>query len=167
MNTEIWKDIEENPNYQVSNHGRVKNKHTDRILKPRGAVNDYKQVCLYKDGIGVNRRVHRLVAKAFIPNYAEELQVNHIDGNKSNNYLDNLEWVTRLENMKHAYDNGLISHRSPMSGQRPKPVRIIETGEVFESENACARAINGNRRNVQQCLKGKRHTHLGYRFEYA
>lgn len=68
----------------------------------------YEIVDLYKNGKRKTVRVHRLVAEAFIPNNDNKPEVNHIDGNKHNNNVDNLEWVTKKENCRHAWNNNLI-----------------------------------------------------------
>lgn len=101
---EKWKDIP-NTHYQISSLGRIKNILNGRIKIPFDKNRtDYIRAILF-DGKGVKKRyfVHRLVAEAFIPNPDNKLQVNHIDGNKANNCVDNLEWVTGSENMQHAY----------------------------------------------------------------
>ena len=98
--------------YWVSTDGRVKNRFGD-ILYTR-IHNGYMDTSLYVNGKNAHPRIHRLVAEAFIPNPDNLPQVNHIDGNKLNNYVSNLEWVTRKQNMRHAWDNGL---HEPMYGQ--------------------------------------------------
>jgi hypothetical protein len=114
-------------------------------------------------GHGNPQYVHRLVAEVFVFNPRPDIkvEVNHLDGDKHNNYAENLEWVTEAENWEHAMSTGLRS--------RPKgrAVRIIETGEVFPSIAECARSINGIQGNIAWCLLGTRQTHRGYHFEYA
>ena len=90
---EIWKVIQEAPNYSVSNLGRVKNNKTEHIMKTQKSE-AYERVNLSRciDGKSHNKRVHRLVLEAFNPKEgSDKLQVNHIDGDKSNNNLNNLE----------------------------------------------------------------------------
>ena len=117
---EIWKDITGYEGlYQVSNLGEVKSlermisngkglvKVKERILTQSITNWGYYRVALYKNGVRKYCKVHRLVAEAFIPNPESKEQVNHIDGNKLNNCVDNLEWSTRIENLNHARINGL------------------------------------------------------------
>jgi len=114
-NMEIWKRIE-GFDYEVSNFGRVKslrrevwNGHklhilSERILSPRGKRYKFVTLC-GKDRNYKKEYIHRLVAIAFLDNVKEE--VNHKDGNKFNNHIDNLEWNTRKENVVHAFNTGL------------------------------------------------------------
>ncbi|MDN6414808.1 HNH endonuclease [Staphylococcus gallinarum] len=94
---EVWKDVGET-NYQVSSKGNVRNKRTDRILAQWIHDGRYKRVSFN----GKGHRVHRLVALYFIDNPLNKEEVNHIDGNKFNNNVENLEWVTGEENNNHA-----------------------------------------------------------------
>lgn len=107
---EIWRDVIGYEGlYQVSNFGRVKSFKNNKIkiLKSNVGIGGYLRVVLCKDFDKKNRFVHVLVAKAFIPNPENKRQVNHIDGNKQNNRVDNLEWNTPAENIHHAFDIGL------------------------------------------------------------
>ena len=93
--------------YEISTHGEVKSIRNNKILKPFITKYGYKQVELNLNGKAKKFLIHRLVAETFIANSNNKPHVNHKDGNKSNNDVSNLEWVTRSENMYHAYKNGL------------------------------------------------------------
>jgi hypothetical protein len=104
---ETWKSIEEFEGlYEISNYGRIKsfqkNKRSGYILKVINSSGWYLSTSLIKDKIRKTYRIHRLVAKAFISNPDNKSQVNHKDGNKQNNNVQNLEWVTPSENIQHA-----------------------------------------------------------------
>ena len=102
---EIWKEIQENPNYSISNYGRVRNDKTGLILK-FGKAGGYPIITM---GHKKTYLVHRLVAKTFIPNPENKRTVNHLDGCKINNHVSNLEWATYSENIKHAHASGLYT----------------------------------------------------------
>lgn len=113
--TEIWKDIKDYEGlYQVSNLGRVRSfygkngKVTDvaKILSGKADKDGYREVKLSKNGVVIYKRVHRLVAEHFLPGDSS-LQVNHIDGVKTNNNVTNLEWLTPRENTIHSHRTGL------------------------------------------------------------
>ena len=160
--TEVWKNINDFPNYEVSNLGRVRNEASKRILKDAiDSSTGYFKVSLQKNGKGHTKSVHRLVAETFLglPSNSD-MQVNHIDGNKSNNAVDNLEWVTKSENEKHAYENGLkIPKKDGLS------VRIVETGEEFSSMSECARKLGTREHSISECVNGIRKSHRGLHFE--
>jgi hypothetical protein len=110
---EIWKDVPEYEGlYQVSNLGRIKSlprngtRNSSRILKPRVDLG-YERVWLSKADVVKPHKISRIVASVFILNPFNKPEVNHIDGNKSNNNVNNLEWVTKSENIKHAFNTGL------------------------------------------------------------
>ena len=161
------------PKYTVTSDGRVINSKGEEKI-PHIDKYGYLKTDLYKDGKRSTKRISRLVAEAFIPNPANKPEVNHKDGNKLNNNVDNLEWATKSENMLHAYRTGLakphpsygmLGHKNPNAGSKGKPVRIVETGEEFDSIINCARAIDGNDRAICDCLTGRQQTHRGLHFE--
>ncbi|WP_229683039.1 HNH endonuclease [Virgibacillus oceani] len=100
---EIWKPIEGH-NYEISNHGRVRNKDNKVIVRGEVTEKGYLRVLMNKK----HYKVHRLVGLFFIPNLDNKSEINHKDGNKLNNHVDNLEWVTSDENITHAVKQGLI-----------------------------------------------------------
>jgi len=108
---EEWRTIEEFPNYAVSDMGRVKRINKGRrtqvgkIISQRKNRGGYMYVTLCKDGKRKSKTIHRLVLNAFIGK--SDLDCNHIDGDKTNNKLENLEYCTKSRNMIHAYENGL------------------------------------------------------------
>lgn len=164
MDKEVWKDIDGFPNYQVSNLGNIKNRKTNRLLKPKiGRDGRYLSVYLCNNGKENTRRVHRLVAEAFLGKHPG-LMVNHMDGDKLNNRSDNLEWCTAKENNLHAIKTGL---NHPGSYQK-KPVRVIETGEVFNGVVECANATGNDFRNIYRSLNSEQHYSVnGLHFEYV
>ena len=123
---ENWKDIQEF-NYQISDYGNVRNKKSGRILLNSPDKNGYRILTLGNKGKQYNKKVHRLVAEAFIPNPLCLPEVNHKDGVKNNNVVYNLEWVSRLKNERHAYEIGLknvtgINNPNYKHGKRMKHI---------------------------------------------
>lgn len=168
-----WAKTTRNPNYLVSNTGRIRRNGSDKDHSVRDRKG-YYAVDLYENGERSTERVHILVAEAFVPNPNNNPMVHHKDGNKHNNNAENLEWVTNKENCDHAWKTGLarpsygmLGKRNPNGGRKGKPIRIVETGEVFKNSLECEKAINGNNRHINDCLKGRQETHRGYHFEYA
>lgn len=107
---EQWKHIPGyEGSYMVSSYGRVKSfkNNKERILKPGKNSSGYLNITLYKNDLPHYYRAHRLVAIAFLPNPENKNQVNHINGIKTDNRLENLEWATNKENIQHAYRTGL------------------------------------------------------------
>lgn len=114
---EIWKDIPNFENlYQISNYGRLKSfrkNKNGRILKNTNKKGGYFSIILYNKNCNLHTRIHRLVAQAFVPNPNNLPQVNHIDGNKQNNYYKNLEWCTSKQNFEHSKKTGLWKYNHP------------------------------------------------------
>lgn len=174
MSNEEWKDIEGYEGlYQVSNFGRVRSlgnrsNHKDiKYLTPSGQR--YKKVKLYKNSKCKTFVIHRLVAKAFIPNEFNKKEVNHIDGNKDNNNVSNLEWTTREENHFHKCVNGLNSTKEATEKNKIKIVQINSNGETineFESISEASRKLNLSAANICNVCKGKLKNTKGYIFRY-
>ena len=120
---EVWKKIEGFENYDISNYGNVRSTYKNRILKPQNDKNNYYIINLWKNKKGKTFKIHRLVAIAFIPNLENKPQVNHINGIKKDNRVENLEWCTPSENMKHALKNGL---KIPLKGEECKVSKATE-----------------------------------------
>jgi hypothetical protein len=105
-----WVPYDKDSKYFISNDGKVMREKTQRILKPY-LTGGYEEVTLYIHGRKrIHGRIHIMVAETFIPNHENKPYVNHKDGNKLNNNVENLEWVTPKENSEHASDTGLIGH---------------------------------------------------------
>jgi hypothetical protein len=146
--------------YSISRSGRVYSYKTKQNLK-NIACEDYFRICLCRNGRKQMLLLHRVIAEAFIPNPFGKPCINHIDGDKSNNSLENLEWVTHSENLLHAYETKLNT--------RPRPVvRVSKNGDTVFYKSARAAEMDGfQNQNIAKCCKGARQTHLGYRWEYA
>ena len=164
---EIWKDIEGFVGlYQVSNLGRTKRLYQndkEKILKHGSDKDGYLRVNLYKEGKSKQSKVHRLVAKAFIPNPDNKSQVNHRDENKSNNKVENLEWVTSKENINY----GTRTEKVAKSLSKPICGINIKTNEKIEFPSTQEAERNGfDHGNIVKCLKGRNKSHKGYRWFY-
>lgn len=162
---ELWKDIEGYEGlYQVSSSGRVKRVKSGRILKPGLNQKGYEIVSLSKNNTKSMKRVNRLVAQHFIPNEHNLPQVNHIDENKRNNKVSNLEWVTSHQNANYGNRNRKLANVNN------KPVMGINlrTGEkiIFSSTQSTVQ-FGFNFQNVAQVARGERNSHKGYTWEYV
>ena len=174
---EIWKDIPYYEGiYQVSNKGNIKSFKCGKIkiLKPFKSKDGYLSVKLTKNKKEKTLRVHRLVAQTFIPNPLNKLEVNHIGGCKHNNNLNNLEWVTREENRKHAVINGLhktekqrkasIANFKKASELNKQKVKISKDGNeyIFNSQKEANDFIGCNKCGCYSVLKGQAKTVYGW-----
>ena len=136
-----WRKVNGFSRYSVSLDGQVKNDETGLILSASEVTGGYLSVMLSPGR--KHKRIHRLVAEAFIPNPLGKEQVNHKDGNKKNNHVNNLEWVTVSENERHKIDilgkkfspsKEHIEETLPLAWDASrKPVVCIETGRIYKS----------------------------------
>lgn len=184
---EIWKDIDGYEGiYKISNYGRILSLNygaknhalsgKQRYLKTPRSSSGYHHVQLYKDGKSSTLLVHILVASAFVPNPANKAEVNHIDGNKANNKANNLEWVTRKENLEHAYANGL-KRRNPRLGYvgrlnpLSKPVYQLDKNGIlikkWDSSYDAAHEGGFNQNSIRSCAVGNNKTYKGFIWTYT
>lgn len=189
---EIWKDVVGYEGlYQVSNLGNVKsmgrikanNQPTKEKLMKKYIGRGYYRVALYLDGKMKNKSVSRLVAQAFIPNTENKPCINHINGIKTYNIVENLEWCTVLENSQHAYNTGLTTktpinfiYTSKEIAQLDINNNIIKiypsakeasrvTGINHSSINTCARGFRTDKRRISEKINAN--TAGGYKWQYT
>lgn len=174
---EIWKDIENYEGvYQVSDLGVVKSlartiiytdgrsrKVEERILKQNNDKDGYKVVCLAKNKSKAMNRVHRLVAKAFIPNEDNKPQVNHLNENKHDNRVYNLEWCTSKENIN--YGTG-IEKRADKGRKRIMGTHINNGNRIIYKSITESEKDGFNSRIITEACRNQRNQHFGYKWEY-
>lgn len=182
---EVWKDIEGYEGlYQISNVGNVKSlarakKDTlgriqsikEKILKAAADKDGYFRVVLQKNGEKKNKIAHRLVAQAFIPNPDNKPQINHIDGNKQNNRLSNLEWCTLAENRIHAFNTGLQFVHKGEKNHLSKSVKQLDKDtnkliRMFGSTREAERETGINHSHISKVCKKEYNTAGGFKWEY-
>ena len=181
---EIWRDIEGyEGRYKISNTGKVKSIQRQvsngtglatlptRILKQGINYKGYPIIYLSKNSKSRTLPIHRLVAKAFIPNPKNKPQVNHIDGNKVNNNASNLEWVTNSENQVHAYEMGLNSVTGRAGKQKRAVIQVdMKTGEYLNEYDSIAEATKAigfvSKSNIGACCRGIKKSVGGYKWIY-
>lgn len=174
---EEWKDIDGyDGGYKISNLSRIKSfkQGKEKILKPSKDKYGYWVIGLTKNCKTKQFKVHRLVAKAFIPNPKNKPCINHKDGNVSNASISNLEWCSYSENLKHSYDTlkrkkywkdkfGSKHNLSKKVIQMDKQRNIINT---YESTCEAERITNINSKNIASCCRGLRKTAGGFIWRY-
>jgi hypothetical protein len=170
---EQWKQIHDFPNYDISSFGNIKNNLTDKLLKP-SLKSGYYHISLTYNNTKKTKKIHRLVALAFIDNPDNKPEVNHKDKNKLNNSINNLEWMTRKENNQHK-SIGLV-----YSSNKNKPVMRLDknTGEILQIYNSIEDAglwavqnkltINSHngRNSIGNCINGLSSTSYGFKWAF-
>lgn len=173
LNNEVWKDIGGYEGiYQVSSLGNVRSLNRVDIISDERKFNrkgimlkfklcrkGYHRVQLYKNHKGKHCNVHRLVAIEFIPNLNNLAQVNHINGDKSDNSVNNLEWITNEDNMKHGIENNLMNfgHRATKVNQFSMDGEFIKSYPSMSQAHRDTGISNGG---ISMCAKGE-YTHSG------
>lgn len=157
---ETWKPLHNFPSYNGSTHGRIMNIRTQHILSQADDENGNKKVCLRKNGKQYTVKVHKIIAETFLGDQPG-MDVRHKDNDRSNNHIDNLEWCTRSETIKDAYDRGNMRARKYIR------VKVIETGKIYDSISECARDLRCSNSSISKCLSEKLSNVKGYHFEEA
>lgn len=174
---EIWRAIPKyEGRYEISSMGRVRSvdrevvqfghkKNYTRIMlgkeiKQKLQNGGYSIVRLCKNGVCRAMSVHRLVLETFLPNADKTLQANHINGDKTDNRLSNLEWVTQSENIKHSYS--CLKRKSICV-----PVKCVETGIIYDSMKNAASDVGVSRCAIEAAVSGRNKTAGGYRWVKA
>ena len=143
--------------YKVTSCGKIWSVRYNRFLKPAGGKDNYQMVLLQVDGKRYYDYVHRIVAKAYIPNPDNYTDVNHKDEHKDHNWVSNLEWCNRKYNIN--YGTGVK--------RRSTQVYCPETDTTYPSMYAAARALNCSQANIWSVCHGHLKTTGGYHFEIA
>lgn len=175
MQSVKWKEIEGyEGKYLVSDTGKVFSIRANKTLTPSQTEKGYLRVCLQDKGEKRWLRVHRIVASAFIANHDSKETVNHINGNRKDNRVENLEWATMEEQNRDPRRNAKMSESMKrckyICDKMRKVAQIGPDGNViqtYESLQDAARALGSTASNIRGCCIGERHTCKGYTFKFA
>lgn len=158
---ERWLPSKEFPNYEISDEGGVRNSKTGRVMKTNKNKKGYETVSLREDGKYYTRKVANLVADTFIDEDRNGLDVTYKDGDRTNIRASNLEYRSRSEISRRAFERGTRS-----ASHRMKKIRDVDTGEVYESVAACSRSTGINRHSISKSAHGYHiNNRSGKRFE--
>lgn len=169
---EIWrKTPEKYGNYEVSNIGRIRNAKIKKIKNTRVHKTGYVYGKTKKDGKKINIKLHRVVAETFIPNPYNKPQVNHINGIKHDNRVENLEWCTHSENMQHARAIGLLS-KTEKNVRKTEVLQISKDGVLlkqWKSIKEAANVLNLSESGISDVCRGyeNRETCGGFIWKYV
>lgn len=160
MNKEIWKDIPVANGYEASSLGKIRNKKTKHIIKQFLNDRGYVQVGLYING-KKSYKVHRLVANAFLNNPNNYKTVNHINGNKLDNNVNNLEYCSITYNLRHAFKNGLKNnnHLKKRINQYDLNNNLVKK---WNSQKDIVETLGFSQAVISNCCRGKLKTAYGY-----
>lgn len=164
MRTEIWKYVEDTyGKVKVSNFGRVVHfsKGEWKDCYARTKTNGYFYVAFKQNGRTKEHRLHIVVAKAFLPNPNKYSEVNHIDEDKANNSVFNLEWCNRQQNQKHSEKNRIAQQRIAQHDKK-KFILVRSDGKRFNSFAKAGISVGRSRSTIKNCLDGYCHTCGGY-----
>ena len=162
-----YRPVREFPWYLACSEGYVINTETGNIITGTTKKTGYVELCMVdENGKPKYRLLHRIIADAFVENEGNKPEVNHKDGNKQNNKASNLEWVTRAENLQHAFDTGLMPNNTT---PRKVYAEDIELGIriEFDSIYQAAQFMNISQGNICMCCKGVRPSAGGYVWRYC
>ena len=158
---EVWKKIEGFENYSVSTHGRVRNDKYNYIIKTESS--HYVRVRLWRKGGAKQFYVHRLVARAFIPNPYNYPIINHKDENKSNNHIENLEWCTHSYNLTY---NDLSERRMANGAGVPRKKCLVD-GVEYSSIASAAKRVGCNASYLRKLLNNRVTEFRGHSISYV
>lgn len=152
--------------YKVTSCGKVWSVRRKKWMKPYGAKGDYKMICLSVDGKHNFDYIHRIVAKAYVPNPNNYPEINHKDEVRDHNWYQNLEWCTRDYNLRYGTRLERAKASGAMSGRTSKKVLCIETGVIYPSTNAAAIALGSKQPNISATCNGRQKTCAGYHLRF-
>ena len=155
--------------YAVTSCGKIWSYRSKKFLKPRKDRKGYLGVMLCKDGTQKSYKIHRLVAKAYLPNPNNLPQVNHKDENKTHNYLNNLEWISGIDNMNYGTRNERTGH-SQMNKQGSKALLQYDLQgnfiKEFPSVSEASRELGKSQANISRCANGFKNQAYGFIWKF-